>query len=226
MITLNNVSKSYGDNKVLEGVNLTFERGRIYGLVGENGAGKTTLFRCIAGLETYQGKIVCDRPPMKNHLGFLMTDPFLFEHMTGSEYIHMLCHARGVKNINVKVNNIFELPLERYAMTYSTGMKKKLALTALLLQGNDYIILDEPYNGVDIQSNLVLTELILKLKSLDKVVIVSSHIFSTLEEMCDQIIYLQKGAPLSVVHPTDYDNLRVQMKQKVISDALDRITIQ
>jgi ABC-2 type transport system ATP-binding protein len=74
-------------------------------------------------------------------------------------------------------------------------MKKKLAITAILLQENSYFILDEPFNGLDIQSNIILTEIILKLKELDKIVLISSHIFSTLSDTCDEIHLLRKGLP-------------------------------
>jgi ATPase subunit of ABC transporter with duplicated ATPase domains len=87
--------------------------------------------------------------------------------ITGKEYIRLLCNARGKTNLDIDSKNIFDLPLNQYASTYSTGMKKKLAITAILLQENDYFILDEPFNGVDIQSNVILTEIILKLKELN-----------------------------------------------------------
>lgn len=86
---------------------------------------------------------------------FLMTEPFFFAKITGTEYIRLLVNARSKKLTSLEESNIFDLPLNQYASTYSTGMKKKLALTAILLQGNDCFILDEPFNGADIQSNMV-----------------------------------------------------------------------
>jgi hypothetical protein len=77
------------------------------------------------------------------------------------EYLQLLCNARKVKAPNFEEKNIFELPLNQYAISYSTGMKKKLALTGILLQNNEVLILDEPFNGVDIQSNILITEIIL-----------------------------------------------------------------
>uniref|UniRef100_UPI00404B4215 ATP-binding cassette domain-containing protein n=1 Tax=Flavobacterium sp. TaxID=239 RepID=UPI00404B4215 len=76
MIQIENVSKKYGNKVVLNSINLFFESGKVYGLVGENGAGKTTLFNCIAGLETYEGEIKSDLPLLKNHLGLLVTEPY------------------------------------------------------------------------------------------------------------------------------------------------------
>ncbi|MDR0970749.1 MAG: ATP-binding cassette domain-containing protein [Lentimicrobiaceae bacterium] len=180
MITIRNLSKKYGTNEVLKNINMEFDKGKVYGIVGENGAGKTTLFRCIADLEAYEGKIGSSPTPIKNHLGLLLTEPFFFQKITGKEYIQLLCNARKIKLSDIEDRNIFDLPLNQYASTYSTGMKKKLALTAILLQANDFFILDEPFNGVDIQSNIILTEIIHKLKALDRTVIISSHINQTL----------------------------------------------
>jgi ABC-2 type transport system ATP-binding protein len=222
MISVKDLYKSFGSNQVLKDVNLAFHQGNIYGIVGENGSGKTTLFRCIAGLESYQGSISSDLRPIKNYLGLLLSEPFFFSKITGLEYIRLLCNARGHNNTEIEKKNIFNLPLDQYASTYSTGMKKKLAITAILLQGNEYFILDEPFNGVDIHSNIILMELIMKLKSLGKTVIISSHIFSTLSETCDEIYLLKKGEQMRKVLKPDFENLEQEMKSILIGDMIDR----
>lgn len=171
MIKIENLSKKFGVKKVLNSINLNFEKGTIYGVVGENGAGKTTLFKCISGLEAYSGKISSDFISLKSKLGLLLTEPFFFSKITGKEYLQLLTNARQVELLNVQDKNIFDLPLNQYTSTYSSGMKKKLALTAVLLQQNEIFILNEPFNGVDIQSNLVIIEIIKKLKALGKMII-------------------------------------------------------
>ena len=226
MIKITDLAKSYGSNVVLQGINLEFHEGKVYGLVGENGAGKTTLFRCIAGLENYQGTIVSSKMLLKNHLGLLFTDPYFFSKITGEEYIRLVCQARGKKHVEIKEKNIFNLPLKQYASTYSTGMKKKLAMTAILLQENDYFIFDEPFNGVDIQSNLIITELILKLKSLQKVVILSSHIFSTLNETCDEIHLLRDGKITKSVDKSEFKLLEEEMKASSIGTLIDQLNLK
>jgi ABC-2 type transport system ATP-binding protein len=226
MIKINGLSKSYGENQVLNNLSLQFSARKAYGIVGENGAGKTTLFRCIAGLESYSGTITAHLTPLKNHLGFLMTDPFFFSKITGKEYIRLLCNARGKTDLEIDSKNIFDLPLHQYAATYSTGMKKKLAITAILLQENSYFILDEPFNGLDIQSNIILTEIILKLKELDKIVLISSHIFSTLSDTCDEIHLLRKGLPIQSVPKSEFKNLEQEMKQITIGDRLEKLQLK
>jgi len=226
MIKMNDLSKVFGDKEVLKNVSMEFSKGNVYGIVGENGAGKTTLFRCIAGLESYSGEIISDVTPLKNHLGLLLTDPFFFSMITGREYIRLLCNARGKTNLDIDSKNIFDLPLNHYASTYSTGMKKKLAITAILLQENEYFILDEPFNGVDIQSNIILTEIILKLKELNKIVIISSHIFSTLSETCDEIHLLRKGEQIKSVQKSGFKNLEQEMKEMTIGNRIDKLDLK
>ncbi|MEM6316193.1 MAG: ATP-binding cassette domain-containing protein [Bacteroidota bacterium] len=221
MIRLQEVSKSFGTKKVLKGIDLTFEVGKVYGIVGANGAGKTTLFRCIAGLESYEGLVTSDKVPLKNHLGFLATNPYFFPKITGWEYLQLFCQARGISNTDFDTKNLFQLPLKEYAVNYSTGMKKKLALTAILLQQNDYFILDEPFNGVDIQSNLLITELIKKLKSLGKTILIASHIFATLQETCDAIKLLENGQIVKQVLPQEFRLLEAEMKDFTIGDSIN-----
>jgi ABC-2 type transport system ATP-binding protein len=226
MIAIDSLSKSFGSHLVLNQIHCQFEPGKVYGIVGENGAGKTTLFRCIAGLEHYSGSITANQMPLKNHLGLLLTDPFFFPKITGREYLQLLCNARQKPLERPDERNIFDLPLDQYASTYSTGMKKKLALTGILLQENPYLILDEPFNGVDIQSNLILTEIILRLKSLGKIVLLSSHIFSTLRDTCDTIHLLQEGKISQTVSRSEFDQLEEEMKSVSIGDRIERLSLR
>ncbi|MBL0295218.1 MAG: ATP-binding cassette domain-containing protein [Saprospiraceae bacterium] len=223
MIEIKNLSKKFGSHEVLKNINIQFDNGKVYGIVGENGAGKTTLFRCISDLEDYDGKIISNPNPIKNHLGLLLTEPFFFQKITGKEYIQLLINARNIHIDDIEARNIFDLPLNQYASTYSTGMKKKLALTAILLQGNDYFILDEPFNGVDIKSNIIITELIHKLKDMGKTVILSSHIFSTLSDTCDEIHLLSQGSFVRSVEKSDFSSLESEMKELAIGTKIDRL---
>ncbi len=226
MIDIKNLSKYYGSKQVLKDINLSFEPSKVYGIVGENGAGKTTLFRCIAGLESHEGTIIADCDELRAHLGFLFTEPFFFSMMTGREYIRLLCNARNVTLKELDKRNIFHLPLDQYASTYSTGMKKKLALTAILLQENDYFILDEPFNGVDIQSNIIITEIIHRLKEMGKTIIISSHIFSTLSATCDEIQLIKDGRFIRKVSQDEFSLLEKEMKEVTIGSQIDDLGLK
>ncbi len=223
MIKITNLTKYYGTKRILSNINSNFIEGKVYGILGENGAGKTTLFRCISGLEKFQGSIESSNNTLKNHLGLLFTDPPIFSKITGEEYINFLCQARCVEIVDLKSKNIFDLPLHQYASTYSTGMKKKLAITAILLQQNEHFILDEPFNGVDIHSNIIITEIIHKLKSLNKTVLISSHIFSTLSDTCDEIIVMKDGEFVQHVVKENFPQLELAMKEVSIGNRISKL---
>ncbi|QHI38947.1 ABC transporter ATP-binding protein NatA [Kordia antarctica] len=226
MLSVINLSKSYGKKQILNEIELHFNSGEIHGIVGENGAGKTTLFKCIAGLESYEGNIQYEKRNIKNVVGFLETNPEFLSKITGKEYLQLLCNARNIKNVDFKEKNIFELPLQQYAETYSTGMKKKLAMTGVLLQNNDVFILDEPFNGVDIQSNLIIKELLKLLKEKGKIIILSLHIFSTLQDTCDDLHYLMAGKIKKSVKNKDFKIIENLMKDVGLSEKIRKFNIK
>lgn len=213
MIHIQSLYKSYGSTKVLDDINVSFSAGEVYGIVGKNGSGKTTLLKCIAGLEEYQGAISYSGATLKNTTGFLPTEPHLISKITGLEYLTLLTQARGLPDFDPEHWNVFDLPLKKYAETYSTGMKKKLALTGILLQRNEVIILDEPFNGVDLLSNILIKELIMRLKELGKIVLLTSHILSIVEEICDKMHYLEKGVLGSEIFPEHFGTIETEMKK-------------
>ena len=226
MIEIVNLHKKFGLFQALNGVNLTIGKGTVVGIVGENGAGKTTLFRCLAGLENYEGKIISEINPLKNYLGFLPTEPYFFSKITAKEYIRLLCNARGKDIFDIEEKNIFDLPLNKYVSTFSTGMKKKLAFAAILFQGNACLILDEPFNGIDIQSSFIVSEIILRLKSLQKTIIIASHIFSTLSDVCDEIHLLQQGKLVKSYQKEQFTDLKIKMKTFSIENKIDKLSLQ
>lgn len=226
MISIENLSKSYGAKKVLDNIHLNLEKGKVYGIVGENGSGKTTLFKCISGLEKHQGTIICEYGKTKDFLGYLQTEPYFFSKITGNEYLKLLCNARNIEYSDLKEKNIFDLPLNEYAIKYSTGMKKKLAFTAILIQENKLFILDEPFNGVDIQSNIIITEIIHKLKEMGKTILISSHIFSTLNDTCDEIFLLKNGTIIKQVFKNEFGLLESEMKEFTIGNKIEKLNLK
>lgn len=220
MITIEHLTKKFGEQTVLDNINIRFEKGKVYGIVGENGSGKTTLFRCIAELEKFEGKITSDLKPLRQHLGYIMAENFFMSKITGEEYIGLLLEARGKSSTDILAKNIFDLPLDRYVEDYSTGMKKKLVITASLLQDNPFIIMDEPFNGLDLSSCIILTELIKILRNKGKTVILSSHIFASLMESCDEIIKLDNGKLSAPIEKDDFKSLEEELKSKLLPQNL------
>lgn len=221
MIHLKNLQKSYGSKAVLKGIDFSFSKGKVYGIVGENGAGKTTLFNCLIGAEKYSGEIIFQDSSIRKSIGYLPTNPEFISYLTGFEYLKLALLSRGLETTDIREKNGFELPLNEYVSNYSTGMKKKIALTALLLQQNDVFILDEPFNGVDIQSNLAIVEIINALKNQGKLVFVSSHIFSTLKDTCNEIVHLNKGKFEAVYQPNEFHQLENSLKEFLVGPILN-----
>lgn len=226
MIIISNLEKSFGNNRVLDHIDIQFPSGKISGLVGRNGAGKTTFFHCIAGLESYAGNISADHPKHKDHLGYLPTSPYMLSRITGREYIQFIANARGQKIDDIDSKNIFDLPLERYGENYSTGMKKKLALTAMLILKNEYYLFDEPFSGVDLDSNIIIKAIIRKLKVLGKTVIISSHIYNTLTEVCDSIHVLDKGMITQSVTPDDFNLLESMLEGDTVDGLVEQLELR
>jgi ABC-2 type transport system ATP-binding protein len=193
MITIDQVSISYGkDKKVIDSLNLTISEGTINGLVGLNGAGKTTLFNAIFGLKSLDaGKIEYqDDKLSKKVASYLVTEPFFYSNITGEEYLRLF---RNAHFDTAKWNQLFQLPLHQIIDDYSNGMKKKLAFLSILKQDKPIIILDEPFNGLDIEACRIVRSIILGLKEKGKTILLSSHIIETLTNLCDFIHYLEGG---------------------------------
>lgn len=184
---IESLSKRYGNVTVLENVNLHYSSGTLNGIIGKNGAGKSTLFNCIAQNIPFNGNI--ERKNIKT-IGMLSANPYMFPRITGYEFIRFALSAkkrRENRQKTEKYNRLFELPLNKYAENYSTGMLKKLHLLALLLQENDLLLLDEPFNGLDIQSSIYLSEILKEMRHFDSVILISSHDISHLLKISDTI---------------------------------------
>ncbi len=206
MININSIQKSFGSNEILKGVTFQMKESKIYGLVGANGSGKSTLFNCIIGLYSFKGEVKhTEWQPLKNHTGFLETEPYFFPRTTGREYLHFCCHARGIDPTSYQDYNPFSLPLDKYIASYSTGMKKKLAFQGILMQRNDFFLLDEPFNGIDLMSSLEVKKMLLQLKNQDKIILMSSHALPLLKDICYVIFYLQNGVIEKVFQSMDFD---------------------
>ena len=214
MIQISNLSKAFGSNLVLNHLSIQFTVGKVHGIVGKNGAGKSTFFNCMVGLDSFDGEINSELQPLKNHCSFLPTNPFFFSHMTGLEYLKMVCNANQVE-LPDKESLLFQLPYDRYAITYSTGMKKKLAFQGIVLENKEFIVLDEPFNGVDLESNYSLIEQIKEWSTQGKTILIASHIFSTLQKLCDEIHWLEGGSFKKCIFPHEYSIFEEELKAKM-----------
>lgn len=225
MLEIKNLAVAYGKNKILKDVHLNAGSGMIHGVLGVNGAGKTTFFKTIYGLKKQEeGTILFRNQVLKNDdISFMETACYFYPLMTGEEYLKLL----GVENKNFSIekwNELFELPLHEYVENYSTGMKKKLAFIGVIAMDRPILILDEPFNGVDIESNEKILQLLLRLKSTNKIIIIASHIIESLTRICDRINLLENGVIKTTYEKPDFHILENELKDKVklkIDEALD-----
>ncbi|OON70156.1 ABC transporter ATP-binding protein [Hymenobacter sp. CRA2] len=196
MISVQDLHYAYDRREVLRGVSLELRPGQMHGLVGANGAGKTTLLHCLYGLLTgYRGEVrESSGMALRQCTGLLPYEPYFYPRLTGREYVSFCLQARRqpVKGLDAW-NELLELPLDQYAETYSAGMKKKLALLPLLAQPFHYLILDEPFNGLDLGANLLLMEILRRLRRQGTGLLLTSHLLASLTELCDDITVLADG---------------------------------
>ena len=196
MLEICNLRKAYGRHLVLHDVSLTLRPGTIHGLVGANGAGKTTLLNCLYGIETGFTGVVRHpgRGAVREHTGLLPYEPYFYPRLTGREYLEFCLQARHRPVPDFAPwNELLDLPLDQYANEYSAGMRKKLALLALLVQDFAYLILDEPFNGLDLEANLLLKEILKRLRDRGTGILLTSHLLGALTETCDEISVLVAG---------------------------------
>jgi len=224
MITIENLSVSYSNDKqVLRHLNCKFESQNIHGLVGLNGSGKTTLLHTIYGIMNHNdGSILFNSEKIsKNQIAFLETDNYFYSNITGNEYMSLFKNDR----FNVpEWNQLFDLPLNTIIDNYSTGMKRKLALLGVLKLDRPIIILDEPFNGLDLESCKMLQNIILRLKINGKTVIITSHILESLTTICDEIHYLEKGIIKFSKLKTDFAGLEHEIfKNSNSNELIDKL---
>jgi ABC-2 type transport system ATP-binding protein len=195
MISIHKLNVSYGEKNVLKDLDLEIPSSSIHGLVGLNGSGKTTFLNTLYGLKEKQtGSILYNLVPMpKNKIAYLETANYFYPYITGKEYLKMFQSQNAAFDID-QWNELFELPLNQLVEDYSTGMKKKLAFMGVICLDREIIILDEPFNGVDMETVQKMKSLLIHLKEKNKTIIITSHILESLLSLCDLLSYLNHGS--------------------------------
>lgn len=226
MLTIDNLSVSYGTHAVLSQLDLSLERGGIHGIVGYNGAGKTTLLNAIYGIPVQRDCIRFDGTPLsRRDIAYLETESFFYSRITGRDYLKLFQARSGGFDFET-LCSVFSLPQDHFVDSYSTGMKKKLALTGILSLDRKVLLLDEPFNGLDLESVSVLQLALRKLCAAGKLVVVTSHILESLSPLCDAIHLLQDGRIYKSYHPVEYPLLADKLRADAVAKydaALSRV---
>ncbi|MDM5247590.1 MULTISPECIES: ABC transporter ATP-binding protein [unclassified Lysinibacillus] len=207
-LQLQHVTKKYKDFTAVNDLNFTIEKGEIFGLIGQNGAGKTTTFRMILDLqETTAGTITWDGKAVniinRDVLGYLPEERGIFPTMKVEDQLYFFGELRGMKKAELKKEidfwiNRFELEERRKdkAETLSKGNQQKVQLIASFIHKPQFLILDEPFSGLDPVNKDLLKDAILLLKEQGTTILFSSHQMDNVEELCDHLCLLKRGVSL------------------------------
>lgn len=213
-LILDNIEKKFDEKEVLNGVSYTFEKGRIYGLLGRNGAGKTTLFNCISReIEYESGSVVLkengqDITMDYDKIGYAFSTPVLPEFLTGYEFIKFFLDINQKKIKDRKTVEEYAdmavldyTDLDRLLKGYSHGMKNKMQMLCLLISRPPVILLDEPLTSLDVVAAHEMKEMLLEMKK-DHIIILSTHILQLAQDLCDEIVLLHQGTLTGVDEKT------------------------
>ena len=206
MIEIKNLDFSYKKTPVFNNINLSFPQGAIYGLLGENGVGKTTLLKIICGLQrpvsgscTVDGLTSHDRlPEMLQRIVFLPDEVTLPDNATPQKYIDELSpfYPTFAQGTFLHLMQELEVEPDRKFREMSFGQQKKSLIAASLSLGTDYVLLDEPTNGLDIPSKAQFRSILSKIADEGKTIIISTHQVKDVENLIDPIVILSHNAVL------------------------------
>jgi len=208
MIQLYDLTKKYGSFTAVDRVTLAVPRGALYGFLGPNGAGKTTTLRMIAGiLRPTAGRVliggddVVQQPLLaKMHLGFIPDRPFVYDKLTGAEFLRFVAGLYGQEGMVVEKRvdellDVFELATWKNELieSYSHGMRQKLIISSALIHRPEVIVVDEPMVGLDPRAARLLKDLFRGFVARGGTVLMSTHTLEIAEALCDQMAIIQGG---------------------------------
>ena len=202
-INIENLTKKLDENIVLDNINITFEEGKVYGIVGRNGSGKSLLFKTICGFLTpTSGKVfindidIYEKDVFPPSTRALIEKPNFINSLSGFQNLKLLADINkliGDKEIDdsLKLVNLYNEKNKKFGK-YSLGMKQKLGIASVIMENPKIIILDEPFNGIDKSSIEQIKKYLLNIKS-EKIIIIASHIESDINDLCDEIYEMDLG---------------------------------
>ena len=208
MLKINHWTKTYGENKAVDDLNLHIHPGEIYGFIGHNGAGKTTTLKSVVGILQFdQGEILINGKSIqaeplacKREIAYIPDNPDLYDYMTGIKYLNFIADVFGVsaqdRQTRIrKYADLFELTedLAQPIAAYSHGMKQKLAIIAAWLHQPKLIIMDEPFVGLDPKASHLLKEMMRDICDAGGAIFFSTHVLEVAEKLCDKVAIIKGG---------------------------------
>ncbi len=223
MIEINNIYKKFGKLEVLNDVNLTFNKGECIALIGPNGCGKTTLIKSILGMVIptkgnilFDGKSILKKYKYREQIGYMPQIGRYPDYMKVGQIIEMMKKIRNSDTVlDEDLIKAFELEkiFDKQMRTLSGGTTQKVSATLAFLFNPDVLILDEPTAGLDPLASEILKEKIIKEREKGKLILITSHLLSELDDMISQIIFMQEGKVH--FHKTIADLLESTNEQKI-----------
>jgi ABC-2 type transport system ATP-binding protein len=236
LVQIDDVTKTFGYKVALKDVSFSVPSGQICGLLGPNGAGKTTLFRLLMGiLKATEGKLLIDgldafedRVNVKRLIGFLPDEPVFYSYLSGREVLELSAAMHGL-NPRVTMDRIAPViaklrlaeDINNYAEDYSRGMKKKLGLLLAMLHEPKLLVLDEPTNGLDVESTHLFYDLIVETASQGTTVLFSTHLMDHVTKLCSHAVIVNEG---TIVAKGSLDELCAGFGQASLEDVFLKLT--
>lgn len=210
IIDIKNVSLRIGKTDILKSINISFEEGRIHGLIGRNGSGKTMLMKCIcgfirptSGIITVGGKQIGKDIDFPENMGIIIEAPGFIPYYSGYKNLKLLAGLRGKIGKNEIIKSMEQVGLDpylkRHVRKYSLGMRQRLGLAQAIMENPDLLILDEPTSGLDKEGVSDMRGYLKLFREQGKTILIASHSAEDISILCDTVCEMDKGMLSSLV---------------------------
>lgn len=224
MLTVKNLNIFYGRKQIIENASFSIKPSEIVGLIGPNGAGKTTIMKSLLGLTKFTGSIAFNNQPItaNNHkalqnVGVLIENPAIYPFLSGKDNLSLYSTDKGeVAELITKLQ--MNSYIQRQAKSYSIGMKQKLGIALALLNHPQFVILDEPMNGLDIETTILIRKIIHEYAHKGTAFLISSHVLSELQKVMTSVIILNQGHIIMDVPVSQFQERDSQQYRLVTTD--------
>lgn len=235
VVSIKDLTMSYGGNQVLKGINLEVFKGQIIGYIGPNGAGKSTTVKIILGIvDKFRGEVkvfgedIKSGIEYKRRIGYVPETAEVYETLSAQEYLTFIGELYGIDYATVdrkarKLMSLLGIEDVYHARisSYSKGMKQKLLIISSLLHNPDLLFFDEPLSGLDANSVMVVKEIMTELASQGKTIFYSSHIMDVVEKISNRIVLINDGR---IIADGTFEELKHKCREGSLEEIFNQLT--